>query len=381
MVFKNIKHMRFKKAIFITNKSSLYSDVTGGVQLCSQEFLEILNNVETISIENYYVQFTKNFFQRVYIKLGLENYSMYDVKKDEDDLVKYIREHKIEVVFINMASLVRYARPIKESFGNAVKIIMMSHGNHSGDFIHLISKPIAQTGFVRNFLNKIRLGLLLATESTYRVKYLDAVIALSETEMQIENWFGAKQSLFIPRRLKAAFLHHQPVLGRVGFVGRLDHPPNLQGMEILLIELAKYKNVDIEIRLVGTPESYGKRIAALHSSVKYLGELNDTDLEKEASTWALQLNPVWWYSTGASTKLAKAISWGIPIVTTTAGRRGYKWMNGELLVADTPEVMCKIMNEQTNNIEVILENAKQTQIVAHSGYTLQQLGKMINDIL
>lgn len=370
-----------KKAIFLTNKSSLYSDVTGGVQLCSQEFVEILNNVESVSVENYYVQFTKNFWQRVYIKLGLENYSMYNVRKDEDALIKYIRENKIEVVFINMASLVRYAKPIKESFGNTVKIIMMSHGNHSGDFIHLISKPITQTGFVRNFLNKIRLGLLLATESTYRVKYLDAVIALSETEMQIENWFGAKQSLFIPRRLKAAFLHHQPVLGRVGFVGRLDHPPNLQGMEILLKEFSKNNSDGIQIRLVGAPESFGKQIEQLHPSVKYLGELSDSDLEKEVSTWALQLNPVWWYSTGASTKLAKAISWGVPIVTTTAGRRGYKWMKGELLVADTPEVMCKIMYEQTNNIDAIWENANQTKLVAESGYTLQQLGKMINDII
>lgn len=373
--------MSIKKAIFLTNKSSLYSEVTGGVQLCSQEFLEILNQVDSISLSNYYVNFTKNFWQRVYMKLGMENYSMYDVRKDEVPLINYIREHGIEIVFINMASLVRYAKPIKESFGDKVKIVMMSHGNHSGDFIHLISKPLSQTSFVRKFLNKFRLGLLLATESEFRVKYLDLVIALSETEMQIENWFGAKQSLFIPRRLKADFLNYQPVIGRVGFVGRLDHPPNLQGMEILLKELSKNKNVEIEIRLVGTPEIYGKQIEQLHPSVKYLGELSNSDLEKEASTWALQLNPVWWYSTGASTKLAKAISWGVPIVTTTAGRRGYKWMNGNLLVADTPEIMCKIMSEQTKNIDVILKNANQTKLVAESGYTLQQLADLINDVI
>ena len=373
--------MAEKKAIFLTNKSSLYSKVTGGVQLCSQEFLEILENVETISIENYYVKFTKNFWQRVQMKLGLENYSMYNVKADKRALIEYIEYNKIEVVFINMASLVRYAKPLKEYFANKVKIILMSHGNHSGDFIHLISKPIQPTNLIRNCLNKIRLGLLLSTESTFRVKYLDAVIALSETEAQIENWFGAKQSLFIPRRLKSNFLDYKPILNRIGFVGRLDHPPNLQGMEILLNHLSKQQIDNIEIRLVGYPEHFGKKIEAMHSSVKYLGELSDDALEKEASTWALQLNPVWWYSTGASTKLAKSISWGIPIVTTTAGKRGYKWLNGELLIADTPNEMCKILVEQTNRLENILKNAEQTKVVAINGYTLKQLAKMVDELL
>lgn len=370
-----------KKAIFLTNKSSLNSEVTGGVQLCTQEFVEILKQVESISLENYYVKFTKNFCQRVYMKLGFENYSMYDIQKDKSALVNYIKDNKIEIVFINMASLIRYSKPIKDFFGDKVKIIMMSHGNHSGDFIHLISKPIKKIGIFRNFINKIRLGFLMATESTYRVKYLDAVIALSETEMQIENWLGAPKSLFIPRRLKTDFLEYAPVIGRIGFVGRLDHPPNLQGMEILLNSFSKLNSTKIEIRLVGTPAHYGELISAQNSVVNYLGELSDKDLEIEASTWALQLNPVWWYSTGASTKLAKAISWGLPIVTTTAGRRGYKWTDGDLLIADTPEAMCKIMIEQTSDLKNILENAEQTKKVAQSGYSLEQLGKMLNDIL
>jgi glycosyltransferase involved in cell wall biosynthesis len=365
------------KAIFLTNKSSLYSPVTGGVQLCSQEFLEILKSIKQIEVEPYYVSFTKNIIHRIQIKIGFENYSMYDVNKDKYALIDYIKKNDIKVVFINMASLVRYSKIIKEYFGQNVLIIMMSHGNHSGDFIHLISKPIHSVNVFRNFLNKIRLGLLLSTESIYRVKYLDGVVTLSETEKQIENWFGAKNTLFIPRRLNVDFLAHKPVLGRIGFVGRLDHPPNLQGLEILLNALKKVKAGNIEIRLIGKPENYGYKIASLHPSVTYLGELSDVDLEKEASTWALQLNPVWWYSTGASTKLAKAISWGIPILTTTAGMRGYMWERGELLVADTTETFCACMIEQTSCIDKINKNSDQTKLVAKSGFSGERLGEMI----
>lgn len=365
------------KAIFLTNKSSLYSPVTGGVQLCSQEFLEILNSIQEVEVEPYYVAFTKNIIHRIQIKIGFENYSMYNVNKDKHALIEHIRKNDIKIVFINMASLVRYSKIIKESFGDNVQIVMMSHGNHSGDFIHLISKPIHPVGAIKNLFNKIRLGLLVSTESLYRVKYLDGVVALSETEMQIENWFGAKQSLFVPRRLNVNFLEHKPELGRIGFVGRLDHPPNLQGLEILLNTLNKFNAENIQIRLVGKPESFGLKIASLHPSVKYLGELSDVDLELEASTWALQLNPVWWYSTGASTKLAKAISWGIPILTTTAGMRGYKWFNGSLIVADTPQAFCELMIEKTNAIEEINKYAQETKLVAKSGLTVEQLGEMI----
>ncbi|MBS4044363.1 MAG: glycosyltransferase family 4 protein [Chitinophagaceae bacterium] len=280
-----------------------------------------------------------------------------------------------------MASLVRYAKPIKEVFGNEIRIILMSHGNHSGDFLHLISKPIKKVSFFKKVLNKIRLGFLLATESEFRVKYVDTVVALSETETQIENWFGAKQTLFLPRKLHSDFLKSNPIIGRVGFVGRLDHPPNLQGIEILLDEFNLEQNKSIEIRIVGAPEKIGKQLAKKYSQITYLGELSNDNLETEVATWSIFLNPVWWYSTGASTKLAKAISWGVPIVTTTAGMRGYKWQTGNLLVADTPKQMCSIINKNVFDIQIINSNAIQTQMVANSGFNDYELVEMIKGLL
>ena len=370
-----------KKAVFLTNKSSLYSAVTGGVQLCSQEFLEILNKVDSIELKHYYVSFTKHIIQRILIKIGFENYSMYDVEKDKKSFIEFLRVNKIEIVFINMASLVRYAKPIKEVFGNEIRIILMSHGNHSGDFLHLISKPITKVSFLKKVSNKIRLGLLISTESEFRVKYVDAVVALSETEAQIENWFGAKQTLFLPRKLHSDFLKYNPIIGRVGFVGRLDHPPNLLGMEILLNEFKINTEKSIEIRLVGAPEKMGKLLEKKYSQVTYLGELSNDNLETEVATWALLLNPVWWYSTGASTKLAKAISWGVPIVTTTAGMRGYKWHKGNLLVADTPKQMHSIINNNAFDLQNINTNTSQTQMVANSGYSIFELAEMLKKII
>lgn len=73
----------------------------------------------------------------------------------------------------------------------------------------------------------------------------------------------------------------------------------------------------------------------------------------------------------------KDMGWGVPIVTTTAGRRGYLWRNGTLLYADTPEAMCEIMFKQTDSFERINKNAEQTRIVARNGYSAEELGEMI----
>lgn len=369
-----------QKAIFLTHENLLYSEVTGGVQLCSKEFHKIINACEDLELKDYYVPFTRNLFQRIQMKIGFENYSMYNVSKDAPALLEYIESENISIVFINMASCVRYAKPIKIKFGHKVKTILLSHGNHSGDFLHLITKPFKNTSQITKIIYKIRIGNLIVTEAKFREKYLDGVIAISETEKQIENWFGAKHVVFMPRRLDVNFVNYQPDLNRVGFVGRLDHPPNIQGILILLDEIIKFPLQNLKLRLVGAPTEQGIKIAEKYNCVEYLGELSDKALETEIASWAFLINPVWWYSTGASTKLAKGISWGIPIVTTTAGMRGYYWKNGNLLITDTPKEMAKAIFKETQSIGRIQYWSEQTRMVANSGLTEKDFTTLIKSV-
>ena len=368
------------KAVFLTHKNLLHSEITGGVQLCSQEFHFILESMEEFELVDYYVGFTRRIVDRARIRWSIENYSMYDVKADKKGLLQFLHANAVQYVFINMASAVRYAKTIKDEFGDAIKVILLSHGNHSGDFLHLITTPPKKESFIIQYIKKIRLGFLVSTESLFRKKYLDAVITLSETERQIENWFGARNAVFLPRRLWDSFLQHEPVKGRIGFVGRLDHAPNYQGLQILLDELQRTGHEGLEIRLVGAPVANGRQVAEKYPFINYLGELSDADLDKEAATWCFFLNPVWWYSTGASTKLSKAISWGLPIITTTAGMRGYEWKQGELLVADTPHSMCHAMRESLH-LEKVRYWAGQTKMVAQNGLSLEDLQQRIRSAL
>ena len=101
--------------------------------------------------------------------------------------------------------------------------------------------------------------------------------------------------------------------------------------------------------------------------MEYQGELSNEDLEKEVAGWAFFINPVWWYSTGASTKLARAISWGLPIITTTAGMRGYEWKKGNLLVADSPEEMAALLIKESVSPDRIRYWKEQTEMIAENG--------------
>jgi glycosyltransferase involved in cell wall biosynthesis len=147
---------------------------------------------------------------------------------------------------------------------------------------------------------------------------------------------------------------------------------------MLLDELGNQRA--LSIRLVGAPESWGKDLQRQYPFIEYLGELSDTDLEKEVASWSVFLNPVWWYSTGASTKLARAISWGVPIVTSTAGMRGYDWKQGALLVADTPAEMASVLLKVANDPALVRHWADQTRLIAVNGPSEEDLALLIKGL-
>ena len=66
--------MKQNKALFISHETWLDSAVTGGVQLCSQEFLSILKESK-FEIETYYVPYTRRIIDRLLLKLRLSVYN------------------------------------------------------------------------------------------------------------------------------------------------------------------------------------------------------------------------------------------------------------------------------------------------------------------
>jgi glycosyltransferase involved in cell wall biosynthesis len=149
------------------------------------------------------------------------------------------------------------------------------------------------------------------------------VCALSDEERVLEQWLGCPDVIFLPQIVSFEILDWRPVPGRVGFAGTLDHTPNLVALNEVLRRLTNSGH-EIEFEIIGRPAEIGDRLSTQYPFVRYLGGLPEKDCREAASRWSLFLNPVFWLSRGASTKLGQGLAWGLPVLTTRLGRRGYE---------------------------------------------------------
>jgi hypothetical protein len=115
------------------------------------------------------------------------------------------------------------------------------------------------------------------------------------------------------------------VPGRLGTVSTLDHGPNLEGIERTAAAFDATGRPEVRLRLVGRPTTAGEALARRFRCLDYLGPLDDAAFAAEAATWCAFLNPIHCFARGSSTKLAVPLAWELPVVTTRAGARGYRW--------------------------------------------------------
>lgn len=315
----------------------------GGVQLCTHEYLSYIQSAG-YTVREFTIEASIGFVTKLKIKAGLDVYEHYPINNYLQNLSQTINSERIKLVFLNQLSLAHWAEELKPMVATDVRFIGLSHGNESGDYIHQITqlnKP--------SRLQTWKLGKLLVNEVKLFSKALDGVLVLSELESAIDQWLGANHVLYLPRLLSPQFLPWQPAVANAGFAGTLDHLPNLLGIEQLAASLQK-QNFGHQLNLVGGPAHLGQKLEKAYSFIKYKGPLGDDELAEEVKSWSVFINPVFWYARGSSTKLARAINWGIPCLTTPAGRRGYELTNESVTTADnTPETFAAALINVLNN--------------------------------
>lgn len=369
--------MRF---LFIYNEADLKSKTNGGVQLCSQEFLSIIREMNT-ELKLFCVTHSRSYMFRLLRKLNLDNYMGYNTDSYAAALKKTIVQHQITHVFINKAELLRFSKTIKQlELPNMVapKVVIMSHGNESGDLLGELTEYQARHKGLLKLTGIIKLGLTLYTESFFRRRYVDLVCAMSEEESLIERWLGINHTFFIPRLIAGSErLQRNPIPGRFGYVGTLNHSPNLTAIKKLCDTLVR-KNIIPELRIVGHPPSIGMSLELEYKFIKYMGPLTDIELFEEVKTWAYSINPIFNYSRGASMKLAKYIEWEIPVITTKAGRRGYIFKKGSLIETESnADAFAEAISNCINQVIDYNELVEQIIAVKTSSLTKFEVGEAL----
>ena len=328
------------RALFIANKKHLKSKIPGGVQICTYEFVSLFKKAG-FELIFFPIESTRSYIKRLKIKLGINSYDFYDLDKYIIKMIKKIKEEDIKLVIINQVNLSGFAKLLKNEFDD-LKVVVLSHGNESGDYLHevLASKY--------NIFKVFKLGKLIYKEADYFYNYIDLLITISDIDKKIAQWQGALNCVYIPRTITNAVLDRKPLDNCIGFVGTLNHPPNLLGVKLLAGELEKL-NFTGSLRITGGPKKIGREIEKEFNCIKYIGYLTDEELVEEAKLWTIFANTVFWYSRGVSTKVAQMIGWEIPVITTKAGIRGYEWKEGEMLIARDAADMARMIIEFFEN--------------------------------
>ena len=117
-------------------------------------------------------------------------------------------------------------------------------------------------------------AIALLAEAAFRPD-VDIVCALSPFDVALEHWIGATRVGWLPRVIIAKPFDWHPSGERLGFIGTLDHAPNLEGLVTVLDRLTALKTGPLRIRVVGGPAKTGQWLAQNYSIVDYLGPLSD----------------------------------------------------------------------------------------------------------
>ena len=363
-----------KRALFITHASHV-SDKLGGVQKCSHEYLEALKIIG-FSTEIFKIQDDRRLSTKL-LRQIITNPYIRPMHPKSRRAIGQLAENS-DVIFVNQVYLGQAVSSELKAMNKRPPVVLLSHGCELTDFLHLIRlrDQYPLSGRVRPNA-KIALGSILSSELKAR-RDIDAVVTISPGDSDLEKWLGVKHVHTIPRSILPSPLEWAPVDGRFGYVGTLDHAPNLEGLVDVLEEMRQSPH-DLKIRLVSGSRNLGQWLSDEYPFVEYLGRLSDNALNEEARSWQAFIHPIFCFARGASTKLADPIQWSIPIITTPLGRRGYEWKDGSLIEVDSA---AEFVGKMTQLSEHDFERARaDVATVAKTAPSITDIAKSLEQFL
>jgi glycosyltransferase involved in cell wall biosynthesis len=357
-------------ALFVTHATAM-STRPGGLQLCTREYIETLR-AAGFDVTLEIIEHDSRMLTRIRRRLFPTPYPDQWHESAVDRIADTARRSNARIVCLNLVNLAPLAAALRPKLPRTTAIVLLSHGLESVDCLHTIRD--------RSPRLERRLGRQIAAEREQR-RWIDHVFCLAPFEAEIERWLGARGVTALPRTIPArAPLAWAPDARRLGFVGTLDHPPTADGLGQFLAAFDRIAPPGVGVRIVGGPDAAGRALAGRFRTVAYLGPLDDADLAREAATWSAFVHPLFCWARGCSTKLAVALAWQLPIVTTPAGARGYTWRHGSLPTADTPEAFARLALDLTRP-DAARSAREQVSAAARSAPTVAEVGWMVAEAL
>jgi hypothetical protein len=364
------------KALFLSDQHALTAG-GGGQQQCTREYVEVLRRAGFDLVD---VLFSTDRALPTRLRRRLLRVPYADIVPKEffSRVLAAVAEHRPEFVFCNLYNLIPLGPRLRERLPRATKVVLLSHGLASVDEVHagrIASQPDRLTPLPP--VDPARVGRMLALEADALPSF-DHVFCLAPFEVEICRWLGARSVSWCPRVLEStALIDWNPTGDRVGIIGTLDHPPNLDGVEQFCAALSAAGPGRLRLRLITRSSQIAAALKKRHAFVDDLGPLERRDaVEAEAGTWSAFVHPVFCFAMGCSTKVATGLSWGLPVLTTAAGLRGYVWKDGRIPTATTAAELAALAIEvmDTNKAAIVRGEALR---IARSGPSVTDVAMQV----
>ena len=364
------------KTLFLSHKDHL-SDGGGGNQICTREYRDALV-AAGFELQNVTNGTDRSPATRLWRKVFPDLYPKLIPKEFLVRVREACQKESPEFVFCNFSNYLPIASQLRAVLPAQTKLILLSHGLVSVDDVHrdrIAGAPYAK-GHVRR-LGPALIGKAMITEMK-NLPIFDHVFCLAEFEVSICRWLGARSVSWWPRTFPAASqLSWRPCGSRVGIIGTLDHPPNLEGAYLFCEAVAKLSSVPFRLRLITRSKGVATELASQFKFVDFVGSLDDEKaLQAEVNSWSIFLHPIFCYAMGCSTKVAVGLSWGLPVLTTPAGLRGYRFSEGMPATVNTPLEMADYAAASVS-IEAATKLREQSLRILDSAPTVKVIGAEI----
>lgn len=178
-------------------------------------------------------------------------------------------------------------------------------------------------------------------EEARALSNFDFIITIQRTELAVvDNWGFRGRAFYVPISFKLnAPLYQGDGVPTIGFIGA-DTEANHDGIQWFLANVWPFfSRRKVRLKIAG---SIGRKITTKIDQVIVAGHV---DIEDFYASIDVAINPSQWGG-GLKIKTVEAMSWGVPVVTTSEGATGVEEANGSgIAIADRPEIFAYHLNQ------------------------------------
>ncbi|MCX7856654.1 MAG: glycosyltransferase [Deltaproteobacteria bacterium] len=329
---------RSKRVLVLDHLYPMYDRASGSLRIFNilKLMRELGYDVTFIAMSNE----LENIYRPVLEELGIENYVFQHFKKfnvfDIGTFSQFFRERDFNFVIIEFWNLAKQWIPMLRKLGQNVPLIVDSVDIH---FVRELRE--AELAGDKNLIKK---ALENKEQEIHTYRQADRVWVVTENDKNaIEKLIGDIPIDIVPNvHEKIDFIKRFEETRDLVFVGNFRHAPNRDAVFYLCNEifpLIKETLKDVKLFVIGnSPQEDVMRLASEDIIVTgYVEDLSPYLKKARVSVAPLR------YGAGMKGKIGEALSFGLPVVTTSIGAEGMGLTHGvNVLIGDDKE---KFANE------------------------------------